>query len=91
MNDELTRLKALSLLQAADISSLLELVLVLGAAVRQSHPDLPDLARQFLTLRRKSVQTALESCETTHPAVAARLQELIDNSCANYPFGYDLD
>lgn len=88
-SEELLRLKALALVQAADISSLLQIVQLLAASLRKMQPDLVDLDALFVDQRKKTVQAWLEGYETTNPALAARLQQLLDQSCTHLPFGYD--
>jgi hypothetical protein len=74
MNDEILRLKAVMLVQSADVSSLLEAIKVMESVVRKSHPELPDISAEFVN---------------TDPAFAARLQQVIDRSCTKLPFDYE--
>lgn len=88
MEQELLRLRALLMVQAADTSCLLELVLELEDALRPAHPDLPDLAAVFLRRRIELVHHQLEELEKTQPALAAQLQQLIDHASKHFPFDY---
>ena len=88
-SEEFLRLKALLLVQAADVSSLLATIRAVGAAVRKDHPDLVDVDASFLSLRKQYLHGLLEDYEDTDPAFAARLQQVIDESSKNFPFDYE--
>jgi len=77
------------MVQAADVTSLLEAVQRLGAVIRREHPELPDVTTEFLIARKKFLHALLEDEETKNPALAAKIQQLIDGSCKNEPFDYD--
>ena len=79
MNDDLLSLKAVLLIQAADISSLL-------AAISRADPLAVEI---FLARRKELLHETLESYEDSDPAFAAKLQETIDRYSQNYPFYYD--
>jgi site-specific recombinase len=89
MSDEIERLQALSVLQTADINALFLLVRRLEEMLRPNYPDMPDLADLFLQLRKEQLQQHLEAAETKDPAFAARLQQMIDESCTIFPPTYD--
>lgn len=87
--EEILKLKALTLVQAADISALLGTICILRDALRKHHPLLPDVSQSFLTTRREIVHRELEDLETKNPALAAKVQQMIDKSSTNYPFDYE--
>jgi hypothetical protein len=89
MADPLERLQALSAIQTADVSALLALVQQLATIVRREHPDTPDVTALFLQTRKELLHRYLEAVETRDPALAARMQELIDTSCTRFPLGYE--
>jgi hypothetical protein len=89
MNDELLRLRALTIIQVADISALIGYLEKMEAALRPVAPNLPTFKQTFLADRKKLVQDWLEDTETKNPALAAQLQKLIDSSCKLHPFNYD--
>ena len=88
-SEQIQRLQALSAVQTADISSLLLLVERLSQIVRRDHPDTPVATEMFLAIRKPLLQQQLEQMETQNPALAARLQELIDKSSTIYPYDYE--
>lgn len=88
MNDDILRLKAKLLVQAADTSALLTTIQLIENAVRPAHPDLPDLSQVFLTRRKAVLHLILEQLETRNPAFAAQMQALIDRDAQNQPFDY---
>ena len=88
-SEQIQRLQALSAIQAADVSSLLIILSQLEKIVRRDHPDMPDLQQQFLETRKLLLQQQLESMEKNNPALAARLQQLIDQSCTIFPYDYE--
>jgi hypothetical protein len=89
MEHRILNLQALLLVQAADISSVLEVVQLFEAAVRPQYPDLPDLGQEFLKRRKATLHALLESYEDSNPGFAARLQQCIDASPKIYPFDYE--
>ena len=91
MSDDLDRQRALNLIQTADVSSLLRAIEQVVETLRPQHPELPDVSALFLRERKRLLQQELEHLETSNPALAARLQALIDRSCTRYPFSYDGD
>jgi hypothetical protein len=82
---EILRLKALSILQSGDISSLLSLI---QSVARDADLD-RDLNQDFLRMRKQIVQAMLEKTEDKNPELAAALQDLIDSSCNIFPFDYE--
>ena len=89
MNDELLRLRALCMIQSADIASLCSLIKLLSENIRPLCPSLPDLDAEFLKQRKAYLQFDLEDLETKNPELAANIQKLIDQSCKNHPFDYE--
>ena len=89
MSDELLRLRAVSEIQAADVSCLLICLQQLTGSLRPHLPDLPDIGELFLRQRKLFLQPRLEALEDREPALAARLQEMIDASCKQFPFDYE--
>ena len=89
MNEELLQLQTVCMIQTADVSSLLLVVQQLASVVRRDHPDLLDIDELFLRTRKILLQKQLEFLETTNPELAAKIQDRVDASCQNYPFGYD--
>ncbi len=89
MNDELLRLKALSLVQAADISSLLSVVQSIEEVMRPSAPNFPDVKATFVRHRKEALHMLLEDYEDHDPALAAMMQRVIDESARHYPFDYE--
>jgi hypothetical protein len=87
--EQLERLQALSAVQTADINAVFLLVSRLAEIVRRNHPDTPDMSDTFLKVRKHFLQQHLESIETSNPALAARLQQLIDQSCTIFPPTYE--
>jgi len=88
MNDETQRQRALNLIQAADVSSLLAVLQAVVRAARPHVPQLPDVSELFLAQRKELLHRMLERLETKDPAMAAALQSLIDDSCTEFPFDY---
>ena len=80
MQDQIDRLQALSVAQAADINALRLVVGCLAETVRRDHPELSDLNELFFRLRKQLVQQHLEAMESVSPGTAARLQALLDGS-----------
>lgn len=80
-------------MQIADVSSLLSLLSEIRAALLESLPQLrgqlPEVGERFLRLRKQLLHAQLEKLEETNPALAARIQQKIDDSSMQYPFGYD--
>jgi hypothetical protein len=87
--EQIERLQALSEIQTADNVALQIVVQRLSEFVRRDHPDTPDVPELFLKVRKHMLQLQLESMEKTHPAMAARLQQLIDQACTIYPYDYE--
>jgi len=79
LNEEVTRLKAVSILHAATVHSLLLLVARQHEVLRRVAPEkLGDFVQQFLAVQRDAIHVQLERIEHTNPELAAHLQELID-------------
>lgn len=89
MNDELLRLKALAMIQSADTSSVLGVLKAVVNSLREDFPDLPDVDAEFLKRRKELLHLLLEDYEKTNPALAARMQQVIDKASKNHPFDYE--
>jgi hypothetical protein len=89
MDDKLLRLKATLLIQTADTSSVLAVVQAVADTLRDDYPELPDVGAQFLKRRTELVQLMLEDYEKKDPALAARMQQMIDESSKYFPFDYE--
>lgn len=79
MNEELIRLKALVMVQTAELHALLTLL-------EQFQPTLVPV---FLERRKAALHSLLERQEATDPAAAALLQATIDRYCKHPPFDYE--
>jgi len=89
MSDSQIRAEALAHIQSADISALLSTIQVVETHLRPLCPDLPALDQEFLRFRKDYVHQILESIESSDPARAAQLQEVIDRHSTHHPFDYD--
>jgi hypothetical protein len=89
IQNQIDRMNALLFLSAADISALVATLQGLADSCRAAGVQVPDVSEDWLERRKQIAQTTLESLEFSNPAYAARIQELIDDNCTNYPFGYD--
>ena len=80
-------------MQIADVSSLLGLLSEMRAVIVESLPQLrgrlPEVGERFLQLRKQLLHAQLEKLEETNPALAARIQQQIDDTTVQYPFDYD--
>jgi hypothetical protein len=89
LEDEILRLKALKAVQSADVSALLLLCSANHKILSKVFHELPAVGATFLRLRKKLLHTQLEQLENTQPALAARIQQMIDEASTLYPFDYD--
>ena len=80
MQDQIDRLQALSVAQAADINALRLIVECLAETVRRDHAELSDLNELFFRLRKQLLQQHLEAMESVSPGAEAKLQALLDGS-----------
>jgi hypothetical protein len=91
--DQILRLQALSAIQTADVSSLLNLLSEFRAVLIQSLPELserlPEIGERFLQLRKELLHAGLEQLENTNPELAAHIQKQIDDTSTLFPFDYD--
>lgn len=89
IQNQIDRMKALLFLSSADISALVSTLQCLADSCRAAGVQVPDVSEDWLERRKQIAQKALESLEISNPAYAAKIQELIDDNCTNYPFCYD--
>lgn len=100
MNDQdqnrIDRLDATLRIQAAETSALFVCVSELSSRLDELKKRIPDadlqdfdVRQRFLGLRKTILLSSLEVLEDSDPAKAARLNEIIDCSCDNFPFDYD--
>ncbi len=73
MNDEMLRLKAVLMVQTADVSAILGVLQIIETTVRPDYPAFPDLTGEFLKRRKEVLHFLLEDYESTNPAFAAKI------------------
>lgn len=86
MNEEILQLRALCLVQMADMSVLLSIVQQVAELVRPLAPKMPEIAVLFATQRATLLQALLIMEEDKDKVRAAYLQQAIDQSSTHYPF-----
>ena len=74
------------MVHTADINAVFLLVQRLSELCRRNHPEMPDVSELFLKLRKEQLHLHLEKLETQNPGLAAKLQELIDQSSTIFPY-----
>jgi hypothetical protein len=93
--DQILQLQAVTVMQTADVSSLLSLLIQIHAVlldhVPQLHGKMPEVAETFLKRRKQLLHAQLEKLEETSPGLAARIQQQIDSMPMQYPFDYGDD
>ena len=88
LDEELIRLKALGILQSATVHSLLLLVAAHDEVLRRVAPEIGDFAQRFLATQRDAIHIQLERIEQSNPALAATLQQIVDEECKSFPSDY---
>lgn len=86
LEERLARMEAALYVQSAELTSMQGLLAHIQAVLGPHHTELSSLVKTFFVARNRVLQSHLELLETRNPALAARLQELIDQSSRNFPF-----
>lgn len=80
LEKRLLEVQSASIVLSAELAALLQLLQTLS----------PHASEQFVRLRKLYTQAMLERIEDQQPALAARIQELLDAGCTHLPIDYDL-
>jgi hypothetical protein len=89
LSKKLLRMEAGWRLQTADASALLRVLMDYHKHLSTQVRGLPDPLQRFLVYRKENLHSQLEAIEDSNPAHAARLQEVIDDNCVDFPFDYE--
>ena len=85
LQDQVNKLRALCVLQSAEIASLFQLLSALHRTLHTNGVPPPEIGDAYLRLRKELTYQQLKAVEDKNPGLAAETLRILDSTCKNYP------